>query len=172
MNTERDKVFMRIALDRAIESYSRGDLPIGAALIINDKLVGVENNKNETNEDWNSHAEVLLIRKYSKLIKKSKKENAKIGIYTTLEPCLMCLGTMFFNRIGRIVYACPDPNGGVAKLNVQNLPEGYAREWPNIEQDNLFAEESYNLLVSYMERNQNWKEVLTSFRTKVSLQNK
>ena len=164
MTNKLDKEFMGLAIKEARKTYENGDVPIGAVLVINDKLIGAANNQNKTNKDWNSHAETSLIKNHSQLIRKSKKENAVIEIYTTLEPCLMCLGTAFFNRVERIIYACPDPNGGTAKLDVSAIPKAYSKKWPRIEQEISFAKESYDMLVKYMKENNNWRGVLESFR--------
>ena len=160
---DNDSEFMQIAINEAKNGYERDDFPVGAVLVINGQLIGVSSNSNKTNLDWMSHAEASLLKKYSKEIKKYKKEGASIELYTTLEPCLMCLGTSFFSRVNRIVFACSDPNGGAAGLKAEHLSKGYTKRWPLIEKNSKYSEESYNLLVDYMKKHDSWKEVLLSF---------
>ena len=72
------------------------------------------------------------------------------------------MGTSVLNRIGKIIYACPDPNGGAASLDSKALPEWYAKKWPIIE-NGIFREESYQLLVNHMKENDSWKNILKKF---------
>ena len=157
-----DRGFMELAIVEAEQGYERGDFPVGAVLAFNGNLIGKVNNSNRTNNEWNSHAESLLIRTYASAIQSSVKKGGLVELYTTLEPCLMCLGSSALNRISRIVYACPDPNGGAAEIDVEMFPEWYKRKWPKIEKGD-FRNESYNLLVNYMGKNETWKKVLKSF---------
>ena len=162
MATDYDRKFMRLAMREAEEGYKRGDFPVGAVLTFNGKLIGKGNNSNKTNDEWNSHAESLLIGTYASAIQRCRKENGLVELYTTLEPCLMCLGSSVLNRVSRIIYACPDPNGGAAGIKVRTLPKWYARKWPEIEKGD-FRDESYNLLVNHMRKHKSWKRILKSF---------
>jgi len=149
--TDIDREYMKMALKEARKALSRGDYPIGAVLLIDGKYVGIMGNSLHTGKDWISHAEADLLRKYSKIIKKNVKKNkSEIVLYTTLEPCLMCLGTCILNRISRIVYSCPDPHGGATRINPKELTEWYVRKWPQIE-GGLYKEESYELMIEFMD---------------------
>ena len=157
-----DRKFMKLAMREAEEGYERGDFPVGAVLTFNGRLIGKGNNSNRTNAEWNSHAESLLIGTYASAIQSCRKEMGLVELYTTLEPCLMCIGSSVLNRVSRIVYACPDPNGGAAGIDIEALPEWYARKWPEIEKGG-FRSESYNLLVNHMRKHKSWKRILKSF---------
>jgi tRNA(adenine34) deaminase len=159
-----DENFMRIALREAEEGARRGDFPVGAVLTIDGKFIGKGSNSNYTNKSWAQHAEASLIIEFDHAIQENKKDGKRIEIYTTLEPCLMCLGTCFLNRINRIVYACQDPNGGATSLDVKSLPDWYGRKWPAIE-GGVLKEESYQILADYMKGREKWGRVLTVFES-------
>ena len=161
---EKDLKFMEIALSEAREARERKDFPVGAVLTLDNKLVGKSNNANYTQEDWNHHAETGVISRYSKVLKKARKEERKVTLYTTLEPCIMCLGTSIMNRISRIVYACPDPNAGACNLTISKLGNWYERHWPEIVSlDGKLREKAYNILVTHMRDIGTWKELLEQF---------
>jgi len=156
-----DEKYMRIALNEAYESYNRGDLPVGAVLTIDNSFEGISGNSANTNEDWTSHAENSLLHKVSWKIKKNPDGFSRL--YTTWEPCLMCTGASILSRVNEIIYACRDPIGGVAKLNPKDLGQWYKKHWP-VFREGPFREESYNLLVKYMEENEIWKNFLVKFK--------
>jgi tRNA(adenine34) deaminase len=121
-----DKKIMKRALKLANDSLIIKDYPVGAVLIINGKVVAESRNNLHNLKNWSGHAESSLILKNSKLIKNEKlNKKSKIELFSTLEPCLMCLGCAVMNRVSRIVYACPDPRGGATKLTTKNLPSFY-----------------------------------------------
>lgn len=158
-----DENFMKIALNEAKNCYLRGDLPVGAVLTIDDKLEGVAGNSAKVTGDWTSHAENSLLHKVSWKIKQ-KPKNAVAKLYTTWEPCLMCTGAGVLSRVDEFIYACPDPFGGMAKVDPSQLGSWNERHWPTFRQG-PFAEESYNLLVQYMKENESiWSDFLEGFQ--------
>ena len=150
MFSQIDENFMKLALSEAENCYNRGDLPVGAVLTINDFPEGIAGNSANTNGDWTSHAENSLLHKVSWKIKNHKGAISKL--YTTWEPCLMCTGAAVLCRINEIIYACPDPLGGMSKLDKSLLGVWNEKHWPNFK-EGPFKEESYNLLVKYMKNN-------------------
>ena len=162
MFSQIDINFMNLALNEARNCYSRGDLPVGAVLTIENNLEGIVGNCAKTNGNWTSHAENFLLNNISWKLKDSKKGIARL--YTTWEPCLMCTGAAVLSRVDEIIYACPDPVGGIAKLDPKSLGDFYIKHWPNFREGPL-KEESYNLLIQYMEENQNvWGNFLKKFK--------
>lgn len=159
----KDHEFMHIALKEAKKALDNGDYPIGAVLVINEELVATHKNSVYSEENWISHAETNIIRDNSSRIKKAiKNDKAKVELYTTLEPCLMCLGSAILHRISRIIYACPDPHGGAKSLDVSKLSDWYNKKWPTIE-GNLLKDESYNMLINFMKGKENWQSILKLF---------
>jgi len=163
MFSQIDKNFMEIALNEAKNCYSRGDLPVGAVLTIDNNLEGISGNSAKTDGDWISHAENSLLHKVSWKIKNNP--NGVARLYTTGEPCIMCTGASVLSRVKEIIYACPDPIGGMSKTNLDYIGEWNKKHWPTF-REGPFREESYNLLIQYMEENKNiWGNFLGKFRT-------
>lgn len=163
--SRRDTEIMGLALEEAKIAGEQGNFPIGAALIIDNQLIGIGKNQLYTADNWYSHAENELIRKYSTTIRNEYKKGSKIELFSTLEPCCMCFGTILLHRIPRVVYGCPDPYGGVASLDNSSFPIFYKNRWPTIE-GGLLAEESYSLLVSFFERENTseFNEILDTYK--------
>lgn len=158
----KDKEFMEIALKEAKIAGKNGNFPIGAALVINGELIESGGNRLYENSDWHSHAENQLIHKHSKLIFKEIEKGSEVVLYTTLEPCFMCMGTALLHRIPRIVYACQDSYGGMTNIDKNRLPVFYKDRWPLI-QEGIFAKESYALMIDFLKKNSNlieFKEIL------------
>ncbi|MFX0095243.1 MAG: nucleoside deaminase [Candidatus Hodarchaeota archaeon] len=142
---------MRIALDEAEKAFKEGNYPVGAVLVIDEKIIDSAHNKQITERSRNAHAEYLLLHENSKIIRKKVRRgsSSKAELYSTLEPCLMCLGSAVFHRISRIIFACPDPRGGATYLNPEILSSWYVKNWPVI-QGGLYDEPSYALICKFL----------------------
>ena len=115
-------VFMQKALNEAQQSLDQKLLPVGAVLVIDNEVVA-KAHKDETTSYHLDHAETLLVREYFKG-KKVYRGDIDITLYTTLEPCMMCLGVILHLPINRLVYAAKDPYGGGCCImdHRENLP--------------------------------------------------
>ena len=167
MSVETDYGFMSAAIGSAREGLQKGNLPVGAVLAIDGNLVDMAHNSNFTNGDLNSHAESTIIARQSRAIYATREtsKTTLVELFTTWEPCLMCLGTSVLNRVNRIVYACPDPRGGTSKLLPESIGVGYEKIWPEIIIDTRFREQSYELLVGYMtSQAPRWETMLAEMR--------
>jgi tRNA(adenine34) deaminase len=105
-----DEYFMRMALAEALVAYNEGEVPIGALLVKNGKIIAKAHNQRETLKDPTGHAEVIVLKQGSK-----EGDNWRLTdftLYVTKEPCIMCAGTMVNARLGRLVYGCKDEKGG------------------------------------------------------------
>ena len=110
---------MKKALDSAREAMARGEFPVGCILISGDnKIVGRGDRINSSGDQENEldHAEIRALRDW---IKNGKKGSEPIIAYTTLEPCLMCLGALIINGVQEIVYAYEDVMGGAAGIDFE-----------------------------------------------------
>jgi len=117
---EHDK-FMKVALEEARKSLEKKLLPVGAVLIVDGKIVG-KAHKDESHSYHLDHAEILLLREFFKN-KSIKRGEHEIVIYTTLEPCVMCLGTILHLPVDAVVFSSKDPyGGGCSILQCNNLP--------------------------------------------------
>ena len=107
-----DTGFMRKALELAAIAGQRGDVPVGAVLVIDDKVAAVGFNQKEANHDPTAHAEIVALRQACAHRGGWRLPNATL--YVTKEPCIMCAAACVAARIERLVFACPDPKGGGA----------------------------------------------------------
>ncbi len=95
--------YMQLALKEAYKSYKCGDVPVGAVIVYNNKVVAKGYNKKEKNNDPTRHAEIEAIRKATRKLKTWHLDGCTI--YITMEPCLMCAGAILQARIENVVYA-------------------------------------------------------------------
>jgi tRNA(adenine34) deaminase len=107
-----DQDFMRKALDLAQVAQRHGDVPVGAVLAIDGKVVSVGFNQKEANHDPTAHAEMVALRQAS--AHRGGWRLSGATLYVTKEPCVMCAAACVAARIDRIVFACADPKGGGA----------------------------------------------------------
>lgn len=110
-----DEYYMNIAIKEAKKAYNKGEVPVGSVLVDNNGIIISKGyNKIESLNDPTAHAELVTIRKASNVLKSWRLYGTTI--YTTLEPCLMCLGAMLQSRIKRLVYGTKDPKVGSTDL--------------------------------------------------------
>ena len=106
----RDKEFMELAFLEAKKALKEREVPIGAVVVKNDKVIGKGYNLKEEKQDPTAHAEIVAIKEASKKIGSWRLEDCEI--FVTLEPCPMCVGAMLQSRIKRLVFAAYDSKGG------------------------------------------------------------
>ena len=161
--SEGDRHFMQIALEQAQQALIHGNFPVGAVLTIDDQLVAQERNHIFSQQRTAAHAESTLITQHSAMIRSAYQEGKQMVLYSTLEPCLMCLGASVLHKIPKIIVACPDPLAGATRIKPQALGEWYVNNWPQIEMG-PYREESYALLVQFLRQaDGRWQPMLTLF---------
>jgi len=107
-----DEAFMRMALDLAREAENAGEVPVGAVVVLGDRVIGRGRNSPISFNDPTAHAEMLAIREAGAAIGNYRLEGATV--YVTLEPCVMCAGAIVAARISRLVFGARDLRfGGV-----------------------------------------------------------
>ncbi len=111
-----DEQFMRRALELAGRAAQEGEVPVGAVLVLEGKIVGEGWNRPIAAADPTAHAEVQALRAAAAKLKNYRLTGATL--YVTLEPCDMCVGAMFHARIARAVYGATDPKKLVLKNKV------------------------------------------------------
>ena len=116
----RDEKWMEIAIKEAQLAMHENEVPVGAVLVQEDKLIAKAHNQSLKNNDPTAHAEIEVLRKAGNTIKNYRLINSTL--YVTLEPCAMCFGAMVHARINRIVFGAYDPKSGVCGscINLQN----------------------------------------------------
>ena len=120
MPSADDLAFMRRALELAQRAQAEGEVPVGAVVVQEGRVVGEGWNRPISAHDPTAHAEIQAMRAASAALKNYRLPGATL--YVTLEPCEMCLGAMFHARIARAVYGATDPKKKV--LKPQTVVEG------------------------------------------------
>lgn len=101
---------MKLAEKQAKKAYKKGDVPVGAIIIKNNKIIAQSYNKKEKKQITTKHAEILAIEKACKKLKTWHLDGCEI--YITMEPCLMCFGAIEQSRIKKIIYGLKNDNFG------------------------------------------------------------
>lgn len=114
-----DEKFMAEAMKEAQKAFQSDEVPIGAVLVHNNRIVARAYNQTELLKDVTAHAEILLITAYT--ADSGMKYLEDFTLYVTLEPCAMCAGALKWARIGRIVYAADDIKFGYTTLSEKIL---------------------------------------------------
>jgi len=107
-----DEDFMREALVLAREAGALGEVPVGAVVVLEGKIVGCGFNQPISRHDPTSHAEIMALRDAAKNVANYRLPGCEL--YVTLEPCVMCTGAIFHARIARVIFGARDPKTGVA----------------------------------------------------------
>jgi tRNA(adenine34) deaminase len=110
-----DETFMREALDEARRGFAEGEVPVGAVVVVGEKIVARAHNAPVALADPTAHAEVQALRAAGRAIGNYRLTGATL--YATVEPCVMCCGAALHARVARVVYGAADPKfGGVVSL--------------------------------------------------------
>ena len=123
---------MRAALDAAAAAASLGEVPVGAVVVLDGRVIATAANAPRTRHDPTAHAEMLAIRAAAEAIGDDRLSDC--DLWVTLEPCAMCAGAIAHARIARLYYGAPDPKGGAVENGprlfgqptVHHRPEIYA----------------------------------------------
>ncbi len=110
MDVAQTNGFMAAALEEARRAGERGEVPIGAVVVVDGRIVARAGNETRALADVTAHAELLAIRRASAAIGDERLSGA--DLYVTLEPCTMCAAAISFARIRRLYYGAEDPKGG------------------------------------------------------------
>ena len=105
-----DATFMDAALAEARAAGARGEVPVGAVVVVEGRIVGAAGNEREALSDPTAHAEVLALRRAATAAGSWRLATATV--YATLEPCPMCAGALISARVARLCFATPDPKAG------------------------------------------------------------
>ena len=114
--------FMKEALKEAKKAYEKGEIPVGAVIVKNNKIISRGHNLKETKNDTTKHAEIIAIQKASKKLNSWRLIDCEM--YITLEPCSMCAGALINSRIKKIYIGTADKKTGACG-SVLNLLQDY-----------------------------------------------
>ncbi len=122
---EKDKEFMEVAIKEAKKAYKIGEIPVGAVVVSNNKIVSTGFNEREKKNNALAHAEIVAINSACRKLKSWRLLNSTI--YVTLEPCIMCAGAIINSKIKRVVFGTRcDKNGLFSSFKF--LDEFYIKE--------------------------------------------
>lgn len=110
MTLKQDELYMSEALVEARKAFDKGEVPIGAVVVLDGQIIGRGHNLRETTDDPTSHAEIIAIREASQHMGDWRLEETTL--YCTIEPCPMCAGALINGRVKRLVYGAKDPKAG------------------------------------------------------------
>ncbi|MBK5231692.1 MAG: nucleoside deaminase [Thermoleophilia bacterium] len=121
---------MALALAEARDAEAAGDVPIGAVIVRDGEVIAAAGNERELRKDATAHAEVLAIRKASKVLGGWRLPDTTL--YVTLEPCAMCAGAIILARIPKVVFGAWDPKAGAGGSILDVLAEPGLNHHPEV----------------------------------------
>ncbi|WP_424284094.1 nucleoside deaminase [Eudoraea sp.] len=116
-----DAYFMKRALQEAETAFEKGEVPIGAIIVVQDRIIARAHNLTERLNDVTAHAEMQAITSAANFLGGKYLHNCTL--YVTLEPCQMCAGALFWSQIPKIVFGAYDPQRGFSALGGQLHPK-------------------------------------------------
>jgi len=146
---ENDEAYLRKAIAEANDAEANGEVPVGAIVVHQNKIIGRGQNRVLRDNDPTAHAEIVALRQAGLYLRNYRLEDCTL--YVTLEPCAMCAGAILHARITRLVYAAPDPKAGAcgSVLSVMNHPQLNHKVEVT---PNLLAEECGTLLTAFFRK--------------------
>ena len=116
-----DNYFMKQALIEAQKAFESDEVPVGAVVVVDQKIIARAHNLTERLTDVTAHAEMQAITSAANFL--NGKYLKGCTIYVTLEPCVMCLGALYWSQLRRIVYGASDPKRGFLQANLSPHPK-------------------------------------------------
>ena len=137
---------MREALAAAADAAAAGEVPVGAVIVREGRVIARAANRTIRDQDATAHAESLAIRAASAALGRWRLDDCTLVV--TLEPCAMCAGAISHARIGRVVYAAADAKGGAVEHGPRYFEQPTCHSRPAVE-SGLMAEESSSMLKAF-----------------------
>jgi tRNA(adenine34) deaminase len=138
---DADIEFMQQALAEARESAASGEVPIGAVLVHDGKILARAGNRTIRDCDPTAHAEIVALREAARII--GNYRLADTTLYVTIEPCSMCAGAMIQARVPRLVYGAAEPRGGAVQSCFEVLSHPYLNHRVQVTSGVLASDCSY-----------------------------
>jgi len=140
---EEHEGWMRWALKEAKKALSKGEVPVGAVVVYENRIIGRGYNQTEILQDPTAHAEMISISAAANSLKSWRLENC--SIYVTLEPCAMCAGAIVLSRIKNLIFGAMDPKAGACG-SLRNIMQDYRLNHQVEVISGVLVEESSELL--------------------------
>ncbi|MFN4257164.1 MAG: nucleoside deaminase [Saprospiraceae bacterium] len=119
LSVQSDTYFMKMALQEAQKAFDMGEIPVGAVVVCDGRIIARAHNQTELLTDVTAHAEILAITSASSHL--GSKYLPDCALFVTLEPCLMCAGALAWAQIGRVVYGATDEKRGFMLFGGKDL---------------------------------------------------
>lgn len=153
----KDQIYMRQAIDQAHNAWALGEVPVGAVVVKEDRIIATGFNQPIGTHDPTAHAEIMALRAAATILGNYRLPGCEL--YVTLEPCAMCAGAMMHARLARVVFGASDPKTGTCG-SIVNL---FAQEKLNHHTEligGVLAEDCGNLLKEFFaERRQSQQKI-------------
>lgn len=144
LHDPRDEFFMRLALLEAEKAAQEGEVPVGALIVVNGRIIARTHNLTETLNDVTAHAEIMAITSAADAL--GGKYLPQCTLYVTVEPCPMCAGALGWSQIGRIVYGASDPKRGFTRFCREGLSPLHPKTMVTV---GVCAEEAASLMTEF-----------------------
>jgi tRNA(adenine34) deaminase len=121
INPFTDEYFMQKALQEAQMAFDKGEIPVGAIVVVNNRIIARSHNLTELLNDVTAHAEMQAITAAANFL--GGKYLKDCTLYVTLEPCQMCAGALYWSQVSKIVFGASDTHRGFEKMGGQLHPK-------------------------------------------------
>jgi len=115
-----DEYFMKQALQLAQRAYDEDEVPIGAVIVLNKKIIAKGYNQVEKLVDCTAHAEIIALTSAFNFL--GSKYLMDASLFVTIEPCLMCAGALYWSKIGKVIYGAGDEKNGYRRITKETSP--------------------------------------------------
>ena len=149
LSTAVDERWMRLALEQAKQAESEGEVPVGAVVVIDDKVIGQGRNQSLGFHDPSAHAEIMAMREAGKTLSNYRIPGSTL--YVTLEPCVMCAGAILHARVERVVFGARDEKTGAVGSIANLLENPLANHRCRVTAD-ILSEQSRLLLANFFQQ--------------------
>ena len=119
MNMAQDELWMEEALRSAQRALEAGEVPVGAVIVCEGRIIGSGSNSNISDHDPTAHAEIVALREAGSVLGNHRLSDC--DLFVTIEPCAMCAGAMVHARIRRLIYGAEDAKAGAVQSAMQVL---------------------------------------------------
>lgn len=142
-----DDYYMSLALKEAEKAFEEDEVPVGAVIVCNNRVIGCGHNQTEILNDVTAHAEMIALTAAANNL--GGKYLPQCTLYVTVEPCIMCAGALGWSQIGRIVYGASDPKRGFTRFCGPNLSPLHPK---TIVTPGVMEEEASELMKDFFKR--------------------
>ena len=146
------EVFMREALNQAKKAYKKKEIPVGAVIVRDGKVIARGYNQKEEKKDTTMHAEMIAIKKASKKLNSWRLNDCEM--YVTLEPCPMCAGAIVNSRLKKVFIGTMDEKNGACG-SIDNILEDYTQNYKVEQEDGIMKNECEKILKNFFKELRN-----------------